>query len=172
MDTKQGRQNELYLQAAAEFGPALVRLAGVYESDHDKQRDLLQDIHFALWRSFAGFSGQCSLRTWVYRVAHNASISSRIRRRRATMLTLDEIADMPALNDVENEAGELRALERLRTLIRRLKPPDDQVMLLYLEDADAGTIGEITGLSPRAVATRIHRLKALLAKQFHDRANA
>src|SRR5262245_2904480 len=172
MDTKQGRPNELSLQAAAEFGPALVRLAGVYESDHDKQRDLLQDIHFALWRSFAGFSGQCSLRTWVYRVAHNASISSRIRRRRATMLTLDEIADMPALNDVENEAGELRALERLRTLIRRLKPPDDQVMLLYLEDADAGTIGEITGLSPRAVATRIHRLKALLAKQFHDRANA
>jgi len=62
-------------------------------------------------------------------------------------------------------------LDRLRALIRRLKPPDDQVMLLYLEDTDAVTIGEVTGLSPRAVATRIHRLKSLLAKQFHDRAN-
>jgi len=171
MDTKQGRQNELYLQAAAEFGPALVRLARAYESDGDRRGDLLQDIHFALWRSFAGFSGQCSLRTWVYRVAHNAAISERFRRRRTTMVSLEEICDMPALDDVESKAGDLHALERLRTLIRRLKPPDDQVMLLYLEDADAWTIGEITGLSPRAVATRIHRLKSLLAGQFHDRTN-
>src|SRR5262252_54150 len=171
MDSKQGRQNELYLQAVAELGPALVRLARAYESDSDRQRDLLQDIHFALWRSFAGFAGQCSLRTWVYRVAHNASISARVRRRRATMVSLEEITETPAPDDVESQAGDVRALDRLRALIRRLKPPDDQVMLLYLEDTDAVTIGEVTGLSPRAVATRIHRLKSLLARQFHDRTN-
>ena len=34
-------------------------------------------------------------------------------------------------------------------------------MLLYLEDLDAGAIGEITGLSAGAVATRIHRIKVL-----------
>lgn len=163
----QGHQNELYLQAAAEFGPALVRLARVYEKNSDRQRDLLQDIHFALWRSFAGFSGQCSLRTWVYRVAHNAAISSRLRRRRAHIVSLDEIAETAAPIDVEREAGDLQALDRLRALIRRLRPPDDQVMLLYLEDADAETIADVTGLSARAVATRIHRLKALLASQFH-----
>jgi hypothetical protein len=40
-----------------------------YESDADQRRDLLQDIHFALWRSFAGFAGQCTLGTWIYRLA-------------------------------------------------------------------------------------------------------
>ena len=51
-------------------------------------------------------------------------------------------------------------------LIRRLTPPDDQVMLLYLEDVDAASIGDITGLSARAVATRIHRIKAMLSRKF------
>ena len=41
-------------------------------------------------------------------------------------------------------------------------------MLLYLEDMDAAGIGEITGLSARAVATRIHRIKALLARHFRQ----
>ena len=41
-------------------------------------------------------------------------------------------------------------------------------MLLYLEDMDAQTIGDITGLSARAVATRIHRIKALLARHFRQ----
>jgi N-acetylneuraminic acid mutarotase len=36
-------------------------------------RDLLQEIHFQLWRSFAHFDHRCSLRTWVYRVAHNVA---------------------------------------------------------------------------------------------------
>ena len=120
-------------------------------------------------RSFAGFSSQCSLRTWVYRVAHNAAISGRIRRRRRPLASLEEIAEMPAPGDVELETSNVRALDRLRSLIRGLKPPDDQVMLLYLEDADATTIGEITGLSARAVVTRIHRIKSLLAKQFRER---
>jgi RNA polymerase sigma-70 factor (ECF subfamily) len=167
MESAQGRQDELYMQAAKEFGPALVRLARIYEEDADRRRDLLQDIHFALWRSFAGYSGQCSLRTWVYRVAHNASIATRFRRRRMRTASLEAIADIAAEDDVEREAGDTQALERLRALIRRLAPPDDQVMLLYLEDAGAETIGEVTGLSSRAVATRIHRLKSLLARQFH-----
>jgi RNA polymerase sigma-70 factor (ECF subfamily) len=169
MDSIRGRQDELYQQAAAEFGSALVRLVRVYEADAERQRDLLQDIHFALWRSFSGFAGDCSLRTWVYRVAHNVAISSRIRRRQAPVVSLDQVIDTPAPADVEDEAGDLLALERLRALIRRLKPPDDQVMLLYLEDASAETIAEVTGLSARAVATRIHRIKSLLAKQFHAR---
>ena len=169
MDNLRGRQTEIYQQAVAEFGSALVRLVRAYEGDDERQRDLLQDIHFALWRSFAGFAGQCSLRTWIYRVAHNVAISARIRRRRTPMVSLDEVTDMPAPYDVECEAGDVLALDRLRALIRRLKSPDDQVMLLYLEDASAETIAEVTGLSPGAVATRVHRLKALLAQQFHDR---
>ena len=161
-------QDELYLRAIAEFGPALGRLARAYEPDPDQRRDLLQDMHFALWRSFASFAGQCSLRTWVYRVAQNTAISVRLRRRKARLVSLEELAEAPSPDDPENAAGNARVLARLEILIRRLTPPDDQVMLLYLEDVDAASIAEITGLSARAVATRIHRIKALLSRQFRQ----
>ncbi len=159
-------QDELYLRAAAEFGPALVRLARAYEADADQRRDLLQDMHLALWRSFAHFAGQCSLRTWVYRVCHNTAISKRTRRRKVPLVSLEDLAETAGPDDPEIAAGTAHALARLEMLIRRLTPPDDQVMLLYLEDIDAASIGEITGLSARAVATRIHRIKALLSRQF------
>lgn len=161
-------QDEHFVEAVAEFGPALVRLARTYEPDVDQRRDLLQDVHLALWRSFAGFAGQCSLRTWVYRVAHNTAISTRLRRRKARIVSLEDLTDLPADDDPEGAVGTSRALARLQGLIRRLTPPDDQVMLLYLEDQDAASIAEITGLSAGAVATRIHRIKHLLASRFHQ----
>jgi RNA polymerase sigma-70 factor (ECF subfamily) len=57
----------------------------------------------ALWRSFGSFDGRCSLRTWVYRVAHNVATSQVIRRRgRAPALVgLDELESMPDAIDHE-----------------------------------------------------------------------
>lgn len=164
-------QDERYARAVAEFGPALERVARAYEADADLRRDLTQEIHVALWRSLAGFDGRCSLRTWVYRVAHNVATSHVLmsRRRRATgFATLDELAQAAAPDDPEAETGRNRALERLTGLIQGLAPTDRQVALLYLEDLDAAAIGEITGLSAGAVAVRIHRLKAVLAARFND----
>ncbi len=76
------RQEECWRETAHEYGAALERLAWAYEADPDARRDLLQEIHLALWRSFAKFDGHCSLRTWVYRVAHNTAISHAIRRKK------------------------------------------------------------------------------------------
>lgn len=159
--------DERYLSAAAEFGPALERLARACEADATERRDLLQDIHLALWRSMAGFDGRCSMRTWVYRVAHNTAASHVTARRRAPKgVGIEELEFADDGAGPEQIAGENRALERLMAMIRALKPPDAQVMLLYLEDLDAAAIGEIAGLSARAVATKIHRIKAMLARHF------
>lgn len=164
-------QDEQYRSAAAEFGRALERLARGTEADPEIRRDLLQDIHLALWRSFALFDGRCSLRTWVYRVAHNAAASHVLQRRRVkpeAQTDLEALEQQADATDIEAEAGSRQVLERLTQIIRRLKPPDAQVMLLYLEDLDAAAIAEITGLSAGSVATRVHRIKAYLAKRFSE----
>ena len=68
-----------------------------------------------------------------------------------------------------SSAGDRRLnLDRLSALIQRLKPLDRQVIVSYLEEMDAASIGEITGLSPANVAMRIHRIKDVLAKRFHE----
>jgi RNA polymerase sigma-70 factor, ECF subfamily len=43
---------------------------------------------------------------------------------------------------------------------------DRQIVVCYLEDLDAATIGEITGLSAANVAMRIHRIERILARTF------
>ncbi len=72
----------------------------------------------------------------------------------------------PAGDDTADRANAAQDVARLYVLIRQLQSPDDQVMLLYLEDMDAAAIGEVTGLTANAVATRIHRIKSILARRF------
>lgn len=167
----QDLQDRQYREAAMTYGPAVDRLARAYEADTDQRRDLVQEIHVALWRSFAAFDGRCSVRTWVYRVAHNAATSHVLKARRFRLdglAGLEEIADAADGDNPEQAVGQKRALDRLMALVRRLRPADRQIVLLYLEDFDAAAISDVTGLSAGAVATKIHRLKALLARQFHQ----
>jgi RNA polymerase sigma-70 factor (ECF subfamily) len=166
-------QDARYAAAAAEFGGALQRLARATEANPERQRDLLQDMHVALWRSFAGFDDRCALRTWIYRVAHNVAATHVDKERRAnrSLVTLDEIENLPSANDVNREAEESEAIARLNGIIRQLKSPDRQIITLYLEGLDAAGIAEITGLSPGAIATRVSRLKAQLAKLFQETAH-
>ena len=162
-------QDERYARAATLFGAAIERLARGYEADPDTRRDLVQDIHAALWRSYAYFEGQCSERSWVYRIAHNVAVSHLIARRRlrvSALVGLEDITDLAAPDDPEDEAGRAQLVARLLATIHKLAPADRQVMLLYLEDLTAAEIGEVTGLSGGAVAVRIHRLKSLLATPY------
>ena len=46
-------QDGRYAAAAAAFGTAIARLARGYEADPALRQDLVQEIHAALWRSFA-----------------------------------------------------------------------------------------------------------------------
>lgn len=164
-------QDDLYQEAAAAYGMALDRLARAYEADPDKRRDLGQEIHLALWRSFAAWNGHCSLRTWVYRVAHNVATSHVIRQRRAnaqTLVSLEELDYLPDRRVDTSAADQRQVLEQLLGLIQSLKTLDRQVILSYLEGMDAASIGEITGLSPGNVATKIHRIKNVLARRFQE----
>jgi RNA polymerase sigma-70 factor (ECF subfamily) len=163
-------QDTLYGEAAAQFGASLARLATGYELDRSRQQDLLQDIHVALWRSLATFKGQCSLRTWVYRVAHNTAstyVRQRVRTRRMTAVSLEEMDAEIHEVDAERVVDHAAILEKLRVLIQRLKPIDQDVFLLYLEGVDAGAIAEIVGVSPVNVAQKIHRAKKFLRQHFH-----
>jgi RNA polymerase sigma-70 factor (ECF subfamily) len=159
-----------YEEASAAYGAALERLAGAYEPDPDRRGDLLQEIHIALWRSLAGFDGRCSLRTWVYRVAHNTATSQVTRRRTSapTFVSLDQLEAMPADDNGQIELAQQRAMERILVLIHTLAPIDRQVILLYLEGMDAAGIGDVTGLSAGNVATKVHRIKKILSQRFHE----
>ena len=162
-------QNEQYRLAANEFGEAIGRLAYAYEYDADKRKDLVQDIHFELWRSFKLFDGRSSVRTWVYRIAHNTGASHVLKQKRISSKTYLNIDDMTELSDqIDHEATfeRIDQIDKLMVLIQQLKPTDRQIITLYLEGLNACEIGEVAGLSSGAIATKIHRIKTKLATLF------
>jgi RNA polymerase sigma-70 factor (ECF subfamily) len=168
---EESEQEKRYLEAVAAYGAALQRLARGYEADAEKRRDLLQEIHLALWRSLPGFDGRCSLRTWVYRVAHNAATTYAIGQRRSrgsALASVEELESLPDPAEGQRAADQRLSMERLLDLIQQLKPLDRQVILSYLEGLDAAATAEVTGISPGNVATKIHRLKNILAQRFHQ----
>ena len=163
-------QNARYDEAATEFGGAIGRLAYAYERDPDKRADLVQDIHFELWRSFKIFDGRCSVRTWVYRIAHNTGASHILKNKRLSrgghFLSIDDVGDIPDQTDYADVFERIDQIDQLMALIQKLGPVDRQIITLYLEGFDAASIGEIAGLNPGAVATKIHRIKYKLSELF------
>lgn len=168
-------QDLLYRQAVETFGRELARFVTGYERENRKRQELLQEVHFALWRSMAAYKGQCSLRTWAYRVTHNVAVTHIQRNQREierNWTSLEELDDHVDENSDILLTDRRLDLERVMSLVHSLIELDRELILLYLENLDAASISEITGLSARNVATKIHRIKSLLANRLAFRRNA
>lgn len=167
-----GRSRDSQFEEAVEtHGAALERLARAYEADPETRRDLLQEIHVALWQSLVRFDNRCSLRTWVYRVAHNTAashVTRRLRMKNQITVGVEELANLASGSVGEQTVEQDDALGRMYELIHQLNALDRQVMLAYLEGMDAASTSEITGLSARNVATKIYRIKQVLKDRFQE----
>jgi len=91
-----------------------------------------------------------------------------MRIRQRVFVGLEELAELADTTEGEEAAGHRDEIALLYELIDQLKPLDRQVMVAYLEGMDAASTAEITGLSARNVATKIHRIKQVLARRFRE----
>jgi len=145
------------------FGPSLDRLAAAYEADVAERDDLLQEISFALWRALPSFRGECSERTFIYRIAHNRGLTHRARRKiRATepIESADVVPDPRA--DPEQDLIRNLSRERLDAAVRRLPEGARQVVVLSLSGLTALEIGEVLGITENNAAVRLSRARRTL----------
>jgi RNA polymerase sigma-70 factor (ECF subfamily) len=155
---------EAFRALTADYAPALQRLARGYEADEGRQQDLVQEILVALWRALPSFEGRASLRTWVYRVAHNVAVSHVVKQQRDRLTRAVPLEDDALVADAARDAEGRDAVSRLAALVRALRPADAQVILLYLEGLEHAEIADVTGLSRENVAVKIHRIRTALAR--------
>jgi len=153
-----------------QFGPALQRLARSYEENPSLRADLVQEIYVALVRALPTFEARCSLRTFVYRVAHNVGASHAVRAtsRRARWVDIEDLDDEPVDVAPAADVGldRRRRVDRLARLIHQLKPIDRQLTLLFLEGLRTEDMAEITGLSATHVTTKLSRIRAALTRRM------
>ena len=156
----------------AAYGPSLERLSRGYERTPEARRDLVQEILAAIWRSLPTFDGKASVRTWVFRVAHNVAATHCLRARRsglARWVSIEEAAELPGRSDEEAAAGARQSLDRVAELIRTLAPVDRQLVLLFLEGMGPDEIAEVTGLSATNVTTKVSRIRAALRARLEGK---
>lgn len=159
-------REETFEAIGARHHAAIARTARGYEADPERQRDLVQEILVAIWRSLPSFEGRSSERTWVLRIAHNVAVTHVVkgtRDRLSTCVSIEDLAEgrLPA-SDPAEQAEARDAVRRLAQLVRALRPGDRQIILLHLEGLGATEIAEVAGITPENAAVKVHRIKGAL----------
>ncbi len=156
------KQEQEFDRLMAASGPALARLAASYTNTSSDRDDLLQEMALAVWKALPGFRGECSQRTFLFRVAHNRAIAylASSRARFPLAATDAEVSD-PAPTP-ESGLARAQAAERLRAAIHRLPLVYRQAITLALEDMGYAEIAGVLGISESNVGARLSRARQLL----------
>lgn len=169
MPTRRDRLQR-FREVMARHGPGLERVARGYAKTHHERDDLAQEVALALWKALERFRGECSERTFVYRVAHNQGLTWARRRR------LEAASDGLSALDVPDQRPHPDALldtqrrrERLYRAIADLPLMHRQALMLALEGIPHAEIAQIVGCSENTASARISRgrklLRAALARE-------
>jgi RNA polymerase sigma factor (sigma-70 family) len=150
-------------------GPALARLAASYTNTLADRDDLLQEIAIAVWQALGRFRGECSERTFLFRIAHNRGIAWLARRRSSFVEAGQEIDAPDPAPDPEAGLAQSQTADRLRRAIHRLPLAYRQVIVLTLEGSGYGEIAEVLGISETNVGARLTRARQMLRESLEKR---
>ena len=160
--TARGELEQTFDRLLAANGGALSRLAASYANSPADRDDLLQEIALALWRALPAFRGECSERTFIFRVAHNRAVTYLARRyaHKAEAMESIDVADSAP----NPEAGAARGQqgERLRRAVHSLPVLYRQVVTLMLEGMEYDEIAQVLGISESNVGARLTRARQML----------
>lgn len=131
----------------------------MFSKDGDEVADLFQESLINLWKGYSRLE-EDNVRGWVYRVCLNTCISQERKNGKYAHAQLD--MDMSLFDEADEKNSQVKLLHER---IGRLQPFDRAIVLLWLEDISYSEIGEILGLSAKAVSVRLVRIREQLKKQ-------
>ena len=150
-----GGSREAFLADAQRFRRELLahcyRMTG---SLHDAE-DLVQETYLRAWKSYDGFEGKSSVRTWLYRIATNTCLTSLEGRKRRPLPTgLGAPASDPTGEIAQNH--EITWLEPLPDAPRE-DPSDPSVIVESREAVRLAFVAALQHLPPRQRAVLVLR---------------
>lgn len=151
-----------------DHGAALWRLTAGYAWSEEDRRDLHQDILAALWQALARFEGRSSLRTFVYRVAHNRATSHRAYEERRRH---EDVSRLPIPDPTPGPDEQAEARRRRRVLLaatRDLPSVLGQVLMLHLDGLSNSEIAEVAGITPGNAAVRLSRARTAVQHRIQE----
>lgn len=159
------KQNEFETLLTQNKG-RIVRLCRIYAKRQEDQEDLFQEIAFQIWRSIDKFRGEAKIETFLYRIALNTSLLYKTKqKKRPQQLNINQVSSPGYEMDIEAELDKEDQLSWLYRAIKELKPIEQTLILLYLEELSYEEISEISGLKVNHVGVKLNRIKKKLSNQ-------
>ncbi|MCC6743054.1 MAG: sigma-70 family RNA polymerase sigma factor [Acidobacteria bacterium] len=171
-----------YELLVSEYQPLVYGLAYRLLGDVEESRDIAQETFLKAWRHIGTFRGECTLKTWLYRLTLNQVSNHRRwwrRRRRQDTVSLDEthvtsgitISDRLTSSESSPEQNAL-GRERQRLLLVALDglKPDYKVAVVLrdIEDLNYDEIALALELPLGTVKSRIARGRDELRKRLQN----
>jgi RNA polymerase sigma factor (sigma-70 family) len=172
-ETSSEPREESFDRILREYGSALSRLAFGYERIAAACEELTQDIVLAIWQALPHFRGDCSERTFVYRIAHNRGLAH-VYKRKPAHQPLDDLPQVLEPIDPrphpEQQVVTAHESDRLRSAIQRLSLPYRQVIMMTLEELSQAEIADVLGITENNVGVRLNRARKALKELLEERA--
>ncbi|MEZ4912236.1 MAG: RNA polymerase sigma factor [Saprospiraceae bacterium] len=146
----------------------------ISQSTEAEAQDILQEAFIKIWKNLNGFDERLSLDSWIFRIAHNETISF---WRKKTSFGKDKIVSTDnekikyLLSDEEISDFDLEQAENIiEKILPSLKQEYREVLVLkYLEDKSYEEISDILKIPEGTVATRINRAKKAFKSFSHGK---
>lgn len=134
-------------------------------ADHATVDDLVQDVFVRAIESRRQFKSNAALKTWLTRIAINTCRAHQRKQNRRGLLLRLWHAGRASTNQTTNahptEQAELA--DQVRAAVAQLPASYREVVVLfYLEELTLAEVGDVLGLKPAAVATRLSRAREKL----------
>ncbi len=168
-----------------EFQPKILRYLSKL-TDASEAPDLTQVVFLKVSRALKDFRGECSLSTWIYRIATNVAFDHHHASRalKQSEQWVDEESSMDDFPDQASPGTEKEYIVRemnscIRGVIDRLHENYRTVLILSeFEGLTNPEIAEVLNLSIDTVKIRLHRARASFRKSmesqctfYHDERN-
>jgi RNA polymerase sigma-70 factor (ECF subfamily) len=160
-DTDDGAWKELYEQNYLIAQRFLLSM-GV---QRDALEDVCQDVFLQAFRYLPKFRGECSFKTWLYRIC--ASEARRHRQRVRLRKTITHLLMFQTENDAANshEWGQAHAERVVQRALNQLPETERLVFVLYeLEGLPGKEIAEIARCPEATVWRRLHYARKTFRK--------
>ncbi len=165
-------RKQQYTSIIDTYGNAIERLACANEFDSQLKRDLVQDIHLAIWQSLANFKQASTLNTFIFRVIQNTIFNHIANRARHKVLDNLEDSHVDPNACTLQSTYRLAQQEALLKAVNRLPHNQKQVTLLTFEGLNYQEISDVLGLSSPNVGILLHRaknqLQSFMREYRHD----
>ncbi len=155
---------ERFADQALPYSPQLYRTALRLTGNRADAEDLVQETYLRAYAGFKTFKPGTNLRAWLHRIEANAFCSAyRARQRHPGEVPADSVSEAVMSRAVRVRSAEEAALarvpdQRVWEALRGL--PHDQMVTVYLADAEGcryAEIAELTGVPLGTVMSRLHR---------------